>query len=157
MPRRILILSGLLAGVLAGGPTGAQDIYRWVDEDGVVHFSDTAPRFASGEISTVIVEDTRPNDYDPDADIYNVSAQAERMQAVREKMEKEREDRRDRQRGAAASQPPPQAARSVGYGLPPWWWDRPGPGRPPKPEHPVLPHPVPPPTSTLRPPGQTRD
>ena len=31
---------GLLAGAIAGGPAAAQDIYRWVDEDGVVHFSD---------------------------------------------------------------------------------------------------------------------
>jgi hypothetical protein len=157
MPKRITILIGLLAGAIAGGPAAAQDIYRWVDEDGVVHFSDTAPGPVSGGVSTVTVEDMRSSDYDPEADIYNVAAQAERMQALREKMAKDREDRRERQRSAAAAQPPVQASRSVGYGIPPWWWDRPGTGRPPKPERPEPPIPVPPPTSTLRPLGQDQN
>ena len=147
---------GLLAGAIAGGPATAQDIYRWVDEDGIVHFSDTAPGSVPGGVSTVTVEDTRPEDYDPEADIYNVAAQAERMRALREKMEKDREDRRERQRSAAARQPV-QATRSVGYGIPPWWWDRPGTGRPPRPERPEPPVPVPPPTSTLRPLGQDQN
>lgn len=157
MPTRILILSALLAGAIAGGPIDAQDIYRWVDKDGVIHFSDTAPRSVSGGVSRVIVEDTRPKDYDPEADIYNVAAQAERMQALREKMEQDREERRGRQRNAVPVQQPEPPVRSVGYGFPPWWWDRPDPGRPPEPELPELPDPEPPPTSTLRPPGQMQD
>ena len=154
MPKRYLTAIGLMIGALASGATAAQDIYRWVDEDGVVHFSDTAPGSATGGVSTVIVEDTRPKDYDPDADIYNVAAQAERMQALRDKMEQEREERRERQRSAVPVRQPVPPVQTVGYGIPPWWWDRPGPGRPPKPELPVLPEPGPPPTSTLRPPGK---
>lgn len=156
MPKRFLTATGLMIGALACGATAAQDIYRWVDEDGVVHFSDTAPQSASGGVSTVIVEDTRPNDYDPEADIYNVAEQAERMQALREKMEQEREERRERQRNAVPVQQPAPPVRTAGYGFPPWWWDRPDPGWPPEPELPVLPEPERPPTSTLRPPGQNR-
>ena len=152
---RLAILTTVLAGCLAAAAAPAQDIYRWVDEEGVVHFSDTAPVSESRDVSTVEVEDTRSSDYDPEADIYNVAEQAERMQALRDKMDQEREERRARQRSVAAQPQPAQPAQSVGYGLPPWWWDRPGYGRPPKPELPVLPErPTPePPTSTLRPPG----
>jgi hypothetical protein len=146
----------VLAGCLAAAPAPAQEIYRWVDEDGVVHFSDTAPVSESRDISTVEIEDTRPSDYDPEADIYNVAEQAERMQALRDKMDKEREERRARQRNAAAQSQPLQPTQPVGYTLPPWWWDRPGYGRPPRPEPPDRPTPQPPP-STIRPLDQSRN
>ena len=80
----ITFLVTLLLGGLAATAVPAQEIYRWVDENGVVNFSDTAPAARSRSVSTVAVEDTRSSDYDPEADIYNVEAQAERMQALRE-------------------------------------------------------------------------
>lgn len=156
MQKRVAILIGLLACGAPAGPAAAQEIYRWTDEDGVVHFSDTAPGAKSGTVSTVTIEDTRSSDYDPEADLYNVAAQAERMQALRDEMQKKRDAREDRQRSAPPPQPV-QATRSVGYGLPPWWWDRPDHGRPPKPELPIEPPPERPPTSTLVPPGAIRD
>jgi hypothetical protein len=147
----------LLLGSLAATPLPAEEIYRWVDENGVVNFSDTAPAARSRSVSTVAVEDTRPSDYDPEADIYNVEAQAERMQALREEMQARREARLEEERNAA-QRTPAQSAQPVGYALPPWWWDRPGYGKPPRPpERPQPPIPEPYPTSTLRPPGQTND
>jgi hypothetical protein len=153
MPERIKLLSTLLACGLIGGPAAAQEIYRWTDENGVVHFSDTAPGARSGPVSTVTVEDTRPSDYDPEADIYNMAAQAERMQARRDEIAQKREARLERQRDAARQQPAEQA-QPVRYAAPGWWWDRPGYGKPPRPpERPKPPIPEPYPTTTLRPPG----
>ena len=156
-PRRVTILVSLLACGLTAAPAAAQEIYRWTDENGVVHFSDTAPADRSGGISTVTVEDTRPSDYDPEADIYNVAAQAERMQARRENMQKEREARLERQRNAAQQQPAP-SNWTTGNAVPAWWWDQPGYGRPPRPPRPPeRPTPEPYPISTLRPPGQAKN
>ena len=153
-PKRATILVSLLACGFAAVPAAAQEIYRWTDENGVVNFSDTAPASESGGVSTVTVEDTRPSDYDPDADIYNVAAQAERMQAMRENMQNEREARRERN---AARQQPAPSNWSTGYAVPAWWWG-PGYGRPPRPpQPPERPTPEPYPTSTLRPPGQARN
>ena len=33
----------LLALALAAGPAGAEEVYRWVDKDGVVHYGDSPP------------------------------------------------------------------------------------------------------------------
>ena len=55
--RRLLILSGLLISFTAS----AQEIYRWVDKDGVVHFSDQ-PGAADAVLITVIEPNTFEND-----------------------------------------------------------------------------------------------
>src|SRR5210317_1352123 len=91
----LTVVALLVAHAAAIPPASAQEIYRWVDANGVVNFSDTAPRAATAD--TVVVADTRPSNYDPEEDIYNVAAQAERMQALREEMEQERAARRERQ------------------------------------------------------------
>ena len=136
------------------GSATAQEVYRWVDENGVVNFSDTAPA-AAANLNTVDLEDTTPRNYDPEEDLYNVAAQAERMQALREQMEKDREARRQQQ-ASAAKQPAPQYQRSVNYGYPY--------GYPVRPRPPIEPPIEPPPTrpepyetSTLVPPSQWRD
>ena len=153
-PKRASILSSLLACGFVAGAAAAQEIYRWTDENGVVNFSDTAPAAEPGGVSTVTVEDTRSSDYDPEADIYNVAAQAERMQALREEMKKDREARVERNAGR---QQPEQSNWSTGYAVPAWWWGEPGYGRPPRPpQRPERPIPEPYPTATLRPPGQTQ-
>jgi hypothetical protein len=83
-------------------PATAQEIYRWVDEQGVVHFSDIAPAGESAEVSTLTLEDTRPANYDPEQDIYNLEATEQRMHALRDELAAEREARRER----AAAQTP---------------------------------------------------
>ena len=149
-------------------PSPAQEIYRWVDDQGVVHFSDTAPAAASGEVSTLTLQDTTPANYDPEQDIYNLEATAQRMQALRDELAAEREARRER----AATQPPVVAqypeqphygyADDYLYGYPPLYPRPPGghPGRPPGgPPHRPPPGAEPPvdDTSTWRPPGQPGD
>lgn len=100
--RKLLVLLALAA--LACQGVYATEIYRWTDENGVVHFSQTPPPAAQAEVSRLALRDTRPADYDPEADIYGVAEQQERMQALREEREKKREERLSRQ-SRAASQP----------------------------------------------------
>jgi len=149
--KRVLLLVSVCALLFPAASVKAQEIYRWVDQGGVVHFSDKVPAAATAEVSTVVLDDTLPPDYDPSTDLYNVAAQAERMQALREEMAKDREARQERQRGAAQApaEEDHEAVRYLyNYGNP--WYPRP----PAKP-HPPAPEPYE--TSTLRPPGQLPD
>ena len=141
-------------GMFYAAPALAQEVYRWVDENGVVNFSDAAPPVAeaSANVNTVTLEDTTPKDYDPEADIYNVAAQAERMQALRDQMEKDREARREQQNSAPQQAVTPYQ-QGVNYGYPYGYpvYPRP-PFRPPARPEPPAPEPYD--TSTLVPPGQ---
>jgi len=159
MKRVGTITAAISAMLLGAAPVAGQEIYRWVDANGTVNFSDTAPGAESAGISTVVLEDTRPADYDPEADIYDVAGQAERMQALRDELAHEREARRETERTAAKTEPPSfdgpvQYGYPVGYPLYP---------RPPMrplakpPSRPQPPRPDPYETSTLRPPGQAAD
>jgi hypothetical protein len=160
MTSRVTIFVGV-AVLAAAQPAPAQEIYRWVDEQGVVHFSDTAPGGASGEISTLTLDGSPPAAYDPEQDIYNLAATGQRMQALRDEMAAQRDARRER----AAAQPPvvvqyPEQQHSgyangylYGYPRPPGGH----PGRPPfRPPHGPPPGTQPPvdETSTWRPPGR---
>lgn len=151
----------MAAALLAVGAGQAQEVYRWVDENGVVNFSDTAPPAAvGGGVDTVEVEDTRPSGYDPEQDIYDIAGQAGRMQALRDSLAEQRRQRRERESATAAQRVAPAGAQDPSM-LPPWW-SRPayGPGyRPPRPEPPIEPPPEiePYPTATLRPPPYRGD
>jgi len=154
--RSIAALCGVLAW--AAAPVWATEVYRWVDADGVVHFSQTAPTTAVEEVSREVVEDPVPPGYDPEQDIYDVAGQQERMQARREALERDREARRERERQAAqrpVTSPPPVQGYPV-YGWP-GYGPRP-PGRPRPPIEPPIEPPVQPsrPPGTLKPPGSGR-
>ena len=95
----VLLLASLLAG-----PAAATEIYKWVDENGVMHFSQTAPDPTVDGVSQQKLRDTTPSDYDPDQDIYGVEAQAERMKQMREEMDEKRQARLEREREAQKQQ-----------------------------------------------------
>lgn len=142
----LVFLSGLIASVVH-----ATEVYRWVDDNGVVHFSQTAPNQVKAEVDKLALQDTRPSDYDPDQDIYGVAEQAERMKALREGMEEKRQENLKRQR-ETANQTVIQYRQPERYGYPVFWnpWPRPQP--PLRPVPPIaLPGPVNPPPSTLLP------
>jgi hypothetical protein len=147
MPTAVLLV-GLAGPVLAG------EIYHWVDGNGVQHFSQVAPAGAVKDVTTLKLEEPAPPDDAAEADIYHVEAQAERMQALRDEMDRRREERRERQREAAARPPAPTYQEPVRYAAP-WWWNRPGnpvPRPPPRPQPP--PKPEPRPSATFKPPGE---
>ena len=83
----------------------ATEIYRWVDKDGVQHFSQNPPPADTGGVDRVILEDTSPVNYDPEEDLYEVEAQQERMASIRQEREEKREAERERREKVAAQQP----------------------------------------------------
>jgi hypothetical protein len=151
LSRKIIFMA--LGGFMLNG-VEAQEVYRWVDENGVVNFSDKAPVVATANavVNTLTLQDSTPTDYDPEEDIYNVAAQAERMQALRDEMAKDREARREQQNSAPRQAVTPYQ-KGVNYGYPYGYpvYPRP-PLRPPARPEPPAPEPYD--TSTLVPPGQ---
>jgi hypothetical protein len=87
-----------VAAILAAGShtvAHASEIYRWVDEDGVVHYSDTKPAEA---FATLQLEDTRPTDYDPAEDFYSIVNQARRLNETLVELATVRQEREERRR-----------------------------------------------------------
>jgi hypothetical protein len=146
-----ILTTAVLLVLVSARTVFAQEIYHWVDENGVSHYSQTAPAGAVDGVETMSLEDTAPADNDPGEDIYGVEAQAERMAALRQEMEEKRDTRRE-SRAANAQQPVVQYQNPVNYGYGPFW--RP-PFRPLPPVEPEPPIAEPYPISTLRPPGGT--
>ena len=141
----------LLTGI-ASPDAFAREIYRWVDENGVVNFSSEAPSEEAGEVETVSIEDPVRNT--GDEDIYNIEATAERTQALRDDMEERRDklraDRLERER-IAAQQPVRTQNQAVRWGYP-WYGNYPILPQPPiEPQPPLRPEPYP--TVPFRPPG----
>ena len=134
---------------LASMPVLATEVYHWVDENGVSHYSQNAPAADVAGVSKMILEDTTPPDYDPEEDRYGVAAQAQRMASLREEMKEKREAESERRRNAAAQQPMVQYRDPYSYGRP-LFWQPPYYSRPPlRPEPPIAPAP----TFPFRPPG----
>ncbi|MGI9257194.1 MAG: DUF4124 domain-containing protein [Gammaproteobacteria bacterium] len=55
----------------------ASEIYKWVGDDGVIHFSDTRPK-EDVSVTTIHVEERSSEDYDPATDPYSILNQAKR-------------------------------------------------------------------------------
>jgi len=136
--------------LLASSPAVVAEVFHWVDENGVSHYTQSAPPSDVEGVSQVILEDTRSSDYDPDEDRYGIKAQAERMASLREELKENREAQRERQRNAAAQQPV-QYRDPYPYGRSMFWQPPYYPRPPVRPELPIA---VPYETATLRPPGR---
>lgn len=84
----------------------AAEIYRWVGEDGVVHYSDEKPRDGT-QATTLDVVESRAPDYDPLADPYSIRNQARRLSETRTALEQARHEREQARRQAAQLDAPP--------------------------------------------------
>ena len=94
MIRETNLLAAGLASLLMIGVANASEIYQWVDEDGVTHFSDTPP--ADGAAARALhVSATNPPDYDPTTDPYSIANQAKRMNEKWSELAEEKERRRE--------------------------------------------------------------
>ncbi len=133
-------------------PVLATEVYHWVDEDGVSHYSQSAPGADVAGVSKMTLEDTTPPDYDPEEDLYGVEAQAERMASLREEMAGKREAQRERERNAP-QQPVVQYQQPYQYGYPSFWQPPYYPSPPLRPVQPIELAPVFP----FRPPGLNRN
>lgn len=72
---------GCLISVIVGYPALGGEIFHWVDEDGVRHFSEAEPKNSSAEVSKLIVRNSNPPGYDPNEDQNSILVQAKRTNA----------------------------------------------------------------------------
>jgi hypothetical protein len=161
VPRTTMVIAFAALAVLQPIAAEPAEVYRWVDANGVVNFSDRAPpaSAATAGVRTLTLEDSQPAAYDPEQDLFNIRATLERTQALRESLAERREARRDGSaEQPAAAQYPEQSNTGYPwgypYGYPPL---RPG-GKPPlRPPQRPPPQPEPPDneTATWRPPGDS--
>lgn len=76
-----IVTAILCLGLVGAGLSqraAAAEIYRWIDADGAVHYSDEKPR-NDESFTTINVPDSRPSDYDPLEDPYSIHNQARRI------------------------------------------------------------------------------
>jgi len=133
--------------LVAGASVFAQEIFHWIDEDGVPNFSQEAPAGEIQGLSKLYLKDTTPADFDPEEDRFGIEEQAERMQALRAEMDQRRTANRERQQ-RVIQQPVQQPYRDpyTFYSRPLWY----PPLQPRPPHRPRPPIAVPYETSTLR-------
>ena len=104
----------LLAAVVAACSTqlspeaAAEEIYRWVDDGGTVHYSDTLPEHDAPVTVLEIETSSRPA-YNPEDDPYSILNQAARTHARWLDLEAARLARVEARREAAARRDPPPA------------------------------------------------
>ena len=148
--RALIIITLALLAMIASTTAAGQEIFHWIDENGVPNFSQEQPAGKIAGLGRMYLEDTTPPDYDPEQDIYGIEAQAERMSALREDMEKRREESRERQK-YVAQQPVQQYRDPYRFYSRPLWYPPLYPKPPHKPRPPIA---VPYETSTLKPLGR---
>lgn len=133
---RIAAVAGLVAW-LAAAPLAAQEIRKWTDADGVVHYTDQSLVPDGVESQAIALPETVPTDGETSADIVErirkkaaqleqdrllreeEAAAAERARAIQEALERDEivaappkkdRDRSNRDRRPPASEPPPEPA-----------------------------------------------
>jgi len=154
----VLVLTGLAMSDAAT----ADEFFRWVDDEGVVNFSQWAPPEDIDNVATLIVHSTNPPDYDPANDHYSIGNQAERTSETWQALAAQRKDRREKRLEAEERerqewqerqrfdyQPYPYYSPSFYHrpvhlpAKPPGYWPRPPHVRPPiypgKPMWPIMP------------------
>ena len=87
-------------------PALAGDIYRWVDEEGVVHYSDTRPH-DEVPVEVVEIDASQSPDYNPAEDPYSILNQASRTHEIWLDYEAVRQARAQERLDAMADSPRP--------------------------------------------------
>jgi len=98
----------LLAGIFAS-PSLAGEVFTWTDDEGVVHYSQWAPK-ASIVVTILNTISKNPADYDPGSDPYSIQNQAVRVNETWSKIEDRnaasRKRRQEEEERLARMQPP---------------------------------------------------
>lgn len=111
---RLVAAAALLSSPVSG-PALAGDIFRWVDENGVVHYSDTKPK-QEMPVEVVEIETASSSDYDPVEDPYSILNQASRLHEIWLDYEAARQARAQERLDAKAASPRPEPVyRAYGY------------------------------------------
>ena len=142
------LIAWVLLAAIASANVAASEIYHWVDENGVAHFSQQPPAKDIQNVSTQTIRDTAPTAGVLAEDIYDTKAHEERMAEWRKERDQERKDARDRKEQVARQQaltyPQPESYDRRPYLRPPIY--RPHPRPPYNPERPIF-NPRPPTTA----------
>jgi len=110
MNRHCTTLLGLVLACSVALPVGAAAVHKWVDADGVTHYSDKPPDSVETtliELSEPLAVKTASEDGRPADDYYSISNQWQRMN--QERLERDRLNL-ERERIRAARQTPAPAA-----------------------------------------------
>lgn len=138
MTRRSVSAMAILSLALCTARAAAVEVFKWVDEDGVVHFTDERPVATTAEITHFVITPSNPLDYDPVEDEYSVKNQAARTNDYFKKIAERREERAKKRAEAAekAAQNRPRFVRyydaTVRSYYRPYYW-------PVRPVHPIYP------------------
>ena len=156
------LITGLLLATAGWQEASAFELYHWVDENGIKHFSQWKPEEESADVVELTVEDNAPAGYDPGEDRYNLAATQAAMEDVWNEHNRRREESMNRRAAERDSTvnvvhyEEPYAYSDHWYAGYPVFPAHPPFPRPPKP--PMRPHPAPPIESVpFRPPGQARN
>ncbi len=84
--------------LVAAGPLQAVEVYRWVDDDGVINFSQMAPIQSVNAVNRLTLIETLLVSADPHDNPYAIEQTAQRTREIRAGMDERREARRERQR-----------------------------------------------------------
>jgi len=91
----------LVLGFVLNTIVMASEIYHWVDENGVSHYSQYKPAGDTPGVSIQKMEASRPPADGQAEDVYNIEAHEKRMTEWREQRQKEREESRDQKNQAS--------------------------------------------------------
>jgi hypothetical protein len=145
----------LLLTIIANAELVAAEIFHWVDENGVAHYSQNPPAGDTQNVSTQKIESPEPSGNGEVEDVYNVKEHEEKMIAWREERDKERKEARDRKNQTVSQRPIEYRQQENAY---PWPYIYPPNHRPPirppieppyNPDRPIF-NPRPPVTSITR-------
>jgi hypothetical protein len=93
---KYLVTTSLFVLITTKSSLGGE-IFHWVDEDGVLNFSDWAPEDSSIEVSKLVVSKSNPPGYDPNEDQNSILEQAERTNDRWAESKEKKEERRKQQ------------------------------------------------------------
>lgn len=110
---RTLIWSLILSFSLAFS-LGATEVYKWVDEDGVVHFTDRPPQ--DQQFDRMDVEDFySPGEEPPGGSVYEETVQQQRLRREARNEEQERQARERREEAEKKAQSDANCSRAIHY------------------------------------------
>ena len=105
MIRTRIILTGTVLTACMLSPVAATVVHKWVDANGITHYSDTLPEIAPARITEIEVPDTDTKTDVSASDYYSIANQWQRLH--RERLERDRIAlERAKQEAARQSQAP---------------------------------------------------
>ncbi len=133
--RTVVITTLVLLAFIGSTKVAASDIYHWVDENGVSHYSQYQPGGDTPNVSKQKLQNKAPPGNGEAEDVYNVAAHEKHMAEWREERDKNRADTRARNKQTAQQRstrnPESYDAQSGSYLYPPVYGRRPVRPRPP--------------------------